>query len=366
MNPTLTIGRVAGIRIGINWSWLLAFALIGWTLGANAFPAQSPGRSNTVYAVMAVVATLVFFCSILLHELGHALRARKEGVEIEGITLWLFGGVARFKTDFPSAGAELRIALAGPFVTLALAAAFIGSGLALGSRTAIGGVAAWLGYINALLLVFNLMPAFPLDGGRVLRALLWRRSGDLAAATVRAAAIGRGLAYGLIGLGVFAALTVDYVSGLWLVFLGWFISAAATAEVQHSILAAALGGIRVRDVMVSQPVTVDAGWTLAEFVEEVGSRYHYTTYPVVDGWRVAGLLPLAAVLRTPHADWPVLRIRDCMLPLADTPSVGEDDRLIDALAVLNPVRLGRALVRRGNLVVGLLSITDVGPLVRTR
>ncbi len=366
MNPTLTIGRIAGIRIGINWSWLFAFALIGWSLGANAFPAQSPGFSNAAYAAMAVVATLLFFCSILLHELGHALRARRDGVEIEGITLWLFGGVARFKTEFPSAGAELRIALAGPLVTLALAAAFVGGGLAIGPRTAVGGVAAWLGYINALLLVFNLVPAFPLDGGRVLRALLWRRSGDLAAATARAAGIGRSLAYGLIGIGVFVALTVNLVSGLWLVFLGWFLSTAATAEAQHSILASTLGGVRVRDVMVSQPVTVDGGWTLAEFVDEIASRYHYTTYPVIDEGRVVGLLPLAAVVRRPHAEWPALRIRDCMLPIADVPSVGEDERLIDALAVLNPARLGRALVRRGNLVVGLLSITDVGPLTRTR
>jgi Zn-dependent protease len=315
---------------------------------------------------MAVVATFLFFCSILLHELGHALRARKEGVEIEDIILWIFGGVARFKTDFPSAGAELRIALAGPLVTLALSAAFIGSGLALGSRTAIGGVAAWLGYINALLLVFNLMPAFPLDGGRVLRALLWRRNGDLAAATSRAAVIGRSLAYVLLWLGVFVALTVNFVSGLWLMFLGWFLSAATAAEAQHAILASALGGVRVRDVMVSQPVTVDADWTLAQFVDDVGSRYHYTTYPVIDDGRVVGLLPLAAVLRAPRPNWSTLRLRDCMLPLAAAPSVGEDDRLIDALAVLNPARLGRALVRRGSLVVGLLSITDIEPLARAR
>ena len=365
MNPTITLGRIAGIRIGLNWSWLFAFALIGWTLAADAFPAQSPGHSGAAYAAMAVVATLIFFCSILLHELGHALRARREGVEIDGITLWLFGGVARFKTDFPSAGAELRIALAGPLVTLALAAGFLGGGLALGPRTAIGGVAAWLGYINALLLVFNLVPAFPLDGGRVLRALLWRRSGDLTAATARAAAIGRVLAYGLIGLGILVA-TVNLVSGLWFVFLGWFLAAAAGAEAQHSILTSALGDTRVRDVMVSQPVTVDADWTLAEFVDELGSRYHYTTYPVIDDGRVVGLLPLSAVLRTPHPDWSAVRVRDRMLPIADAPSVGEDDRLIDALAVLNPARLGRALVRRGNLVVGLLSITDVGPLVKVR
>jgi len=366
MNPTFTLGRIAGIRIGLNWSWLFAFALIGWMLAASAFPAQSPGHSKAAYAAMAVAATIVFFGSILLHELGHALRARKEGVEIEGITLWLFGGVARFKTDFPSAGAELRIALAGPFVTLVLAAAFTGGALAVGPRTAIGGVAAWLGYINAILLVFNLMPAFPLDGGRVLRALLWRRSGNLATATARASGIGQMLAYGLIAIGVIAALTVNIVSGVWLVFLGWFLSAAAGAETQHSILASRLGGLRVRDVMVSQPVTVDADWTLAEFVDAYATRYHYATYPVVDGGYVVGLLPLAAVLRAPHAAWPTVRVRECMLPLSEAPSVGEDDRLIDALTVLDPARLGRALVRRGNLVVGLLSITDVGPILKAR
>src|SRR5215204_2875785 len=173
MNPTFQLGRIAGIRISANWSWLIVFALITWSLAVAVFPSQNPGFSDGEYVVMAVAAALLFFASLLLHELGHALQARREGVEIEGITLWLFGGVAKFRGMFPSAGAEFRIAIAGPLVSLALGTIFVLLAWKASLPEVADGVAAWLGYINLTLLVFNLLPALPLDGGRVLRSALW-------------------------------------------------------------------------------------------------------------------------------------------------------------------------------------------------
>lgn len=170
MRDSLTLGRIAGIRFGVNWSWAIVFALIVWTLATGIFPSTNPGHGQGTYIAMAIVAALLFFTSLLMHEFGHALEAKREGVEIEGITLWLFGGVAKFKGMFPSAGAEFRIAIAGPLVSLALGLLFALGAWAVSTREAVDSVAAWLGYINLTLLVFNMLPALPLDGGRVLRS----------------------------------------------------------------------------------------------------------------------------------------------------------------------------------------------------
>ena len=195
MRDSLTLGRIAGIRFGVNWSWLIVFALIVWTLATGIFPEQNPGHTDGTYVAIAIVAAILFFTSLLMHEFGHALAAKREGVEIEGITLWLFGGVAKFKGMFPSAGAEFRIAIAGPLVSLALGALFVLVAWKAALPEVADAVAAWLGYINLTLLVFNLLPALPLDGGRVLRSALWAtratwrgrrtslRSSDAASAT---------------------------------------------------------------------------------------------------------------------------------------------------------------------------------------
>ncbi len=207
MNSTITIGRIAGVKIGLNWSWVIVFALIAWSLEAAVFPDQNPGLSKAAYLGMGLVAAFLFFAALLLHELGHAVQARREGVEIEGITLWLFGGVAMFKGEFPNAGAEFRIAIAGPFVTLVIGSALIATAAMTHLPDAIDGVVVWLGYINFLLLAFNLVPALPLDGGRVLRAALWGAKGDFNWATRTAANVSRAFAFLLIAGGLLLFLS---------------------------------------------------------------------------------------------------------------------------------------------------------------
>ena len=199
MHPNFTLGRIAGIRISFNWSWLIVFALIVWSLESYVFPAQDPGLSTTTYVIMAVIAAIVFFVSILLHEIGHSIVARRNGMEIEGITLWLFGGVSQFKEMFKSPGSEFRIGIAGPVVSFVLGVLFVGLAFLPIGSTPVTGTLFWLGYINLFLLVFNLLPALPLDGGRVLRAALWRAKGDFAWATRIAAGFGRGFGYLIIG-----------------------------------------------------------------------------------------------------------------------------------------------------------------------
>jgi Zn-dependent protease/CBS domain-containing protein len=359
VNEGFQIGRIAGIRISIHWSWLVVFVLITWTLADSIFPESNPGLSDTAYVAMAVAAALLFFACLLLHELGHALQAKREGVEIEGITLWLFGGVAQFKGLFPSAGAEFRIAIAGPLVSLVLGLFFVLVAWALGLPREVDGVAAWLGFINLFLLAFNMIPALPLDGGRVLRSLLWLRRGDLTDATRTASSIGRGFAYVLILLGLAELVLLGSFGGVWLAFIGWFLLQAASAEARYLAARQALGGLRVADLMVTDPATVRQDMPLGDFVDDVVWSRRFTTYPVVENGKAVGLLPFRCVAETPRREWDERSVRDCMVPLEETPVFRPDEPLIGALERLSASEVSRGLVLEDGRLVGLLSITDL-------
>jgi Zn-dependent protease/CBS domain-containing protein len=365
VNGNITLGRLGGVEVRINWSWLVIFALIVWSLADGVFPSQNPGLSRGTHVAMAIVAALLFFASLLLHELGHAWQARREGMEIDGITLWLFGGVAQFKTRFTSAGAEFRIAIAGPLVSLVLGVAFVLIALA-GLPSAVDGVAAWLGYINLALLVFNLIPALPLDGGRVLRAALWQFRGDLGWATRIAANIGRGFAYLFIALGIAMFIFEGSFSGAWLAFIGWFLLQAAGAEARYIATEAALDGLRVRDLMVRNPVTVDGDLTVGRFMDEVARSRRFTTYPVVDGERPIGLLAFSSVAGVPRSEWDSRRVRDAMIPLDRVPLLTEDETAVEALTALSPPTSNRGLVVENGHLAGLLSITDLTRALEVR
>src|SRR3990172_6650138 len=243
MESSFIFVRVRGIPIGANWSWLFVFALLTWSLGSALFPRTYPGLSGSAYWAMGLVTAILFFGSVLLHELGHAFRALKEGMRIEGITLWLFGGVAKFVGMFPSPGAEFRIAIAGPIVSVALAGGFgvlAFAGRELGWPASTRGVVDYLARINAILVGFNMVPALPLDGGRVLRAWLWHRQRSFSADTVSAARAGRAFGGLLIGLGLLGFFTGAGTGGLWFVFLGWFLLQAAQAEASFALVRQAL------------------------------------------------------------------------------------------------------------------------------
>ena len=359
MNPTFEVGRIAGIRIGINWSWLVVFALIAWSLATAVFPDQNPGLADGTYIVMAVVAAVVFFVSLTAHELGHALQARRDGMEIDGITLWLFGGVARFKGMFPSAGAEFRIAVAGPAVSLVLGVAFLLASRLPGLPEALDGVLFWLGTINLILLAFNLLPALPLDGGRVLRSVIWWLRGDFASATRISASIGRGFGFAFIAGGIGMAIFADAVGGLWLAFIGWFLLSAASSEARFLAVRDALGGLRVRDLMVRDPATVSAELSLGRFMDDVVWAERYTTYPVVEDGQAVGLLPFRRVAEVPRREWDDRPVRECMVPRDEVTMLEEDEPLVDALAELSE-GIGRGLVvDAGGRLIGFLSITDL-------
>src|SRR6266550_4379436 len=358
MDGNVRIGRFGGVEVRLNWSLLAVFALIVWSLTDGVFPSQNPGLSHGTYLAMAFVAALLFFASILLHELGHSWVARREGIEVDSITLWLFGGVSQFKGRFTSAGAEFRVALSGPLVSIALGVLFVLIALAH-PTSAVDGVAAWLGYINLILAAFNLLPASPLDGGRVLHAALWRAKGDDAWATRVASEIGQGFGYLFITLGLVMFVFEGSFSGAWLAFIGWFLLQGARAEARYVATEQALGGLRVRDLMVRHPVTVDVDSTIGRFMDDVAGSHRFTTYPVLEGDRPVGLLAFASVAAVPRSDWDSRGVRETMFPLDDIPLLTEDEMAVDALQELSAPTGNRGLVVDDGHLAGLLSITDI-------
>jgi len=358
MNGNLTIGRFGGVELRLNWSLLAVVALIVWSLSDGVFPSQNPGLSHNTYLGMAVVASLLFLASIALHELGHSWVARREGIEVDSITLWLFGGVSQLNGRFKSPGVEFRVAVSGPLVSIGLGVLFVLVALA-GAPSEVDGVAAWLGYINLLLAAFNLLPAAPLDGGRVLHAILWRAKGDFAWATRVASEVGQGFAYLFIALGLAMFIFEGSFSGAWLAFIGWFLLQGARAEARYVATEQALGGLRVRDLMVRHPVTVDADSTIGSFMDDVAGSHRFTTYPVLEGDRPVGLLAFASVAAVPRSDWDSRRVRDTMFPLDDIPLLTEDELAVDALQELSAPTGNRGLVVDDGHLAGLLSITDI-------
>jgi Zn-dependent protease/CBS domain-containing protein len=358
MDGNFSIGRIGGIEVRLSWSLLVVFALIVWSLTDGVFPSQNPGLSHGTYLAMGFVAAVLFLVSILLHELGHSLVARREGIEVDSITLWLFGGVSQFKGRYASPGAEFRVAFTGPLVSIVLGVLFVLIALAH-PPSSVDGVAAWLGYINLILAVFNLLPASPLDGGRVLHAALWRAKGDFAWATRVASEIGQGFGYLFIAFGLAMFIFQGSFSGAWLAFIGWFLLQGAKAEARYAATEQALGDSRVRDLMVRDPVTVDADSTISRFMDEVALPHRFTTYPVLEGGRPVGLLAFASVAAVPRSEWDARRVREAMIPLDQVPLLTEDERAVDALAELSAPRVNRGLVVDDGHLAGLLSITDL-------
>ncbi len=360
MNETIRLGRIAGVKVGLNWSLVVIFLLIAAGLAAGRFPAAYPGRPSAAYATAAVAAAVLFFASILAHEVGHAVVARRNGIEVEGITLWLFGGVARLAGEARDPGAELRIAGVGPLISIAIAAAAGGVAIVLdlaGAPGLVVGVAAWLGVINLILAVFNLVPAAPLDGGRILRALLWRRHGDPARAWVTAARGGRFFGFLLIAVGLIEFAGGAGIGGLWLVLIGWFLVNVARAEESTAQLKGRLGDLRVREIMTPDPVLASPDLTVAQLVDDYLFRHRFSAFPIGrDRDSVEGLVTLGHIKGVPADQRYRVTVGSLAAPAAEV-VVGPDDPISSLLLRLDGDR--RALVVENGRLVGIVSPTDI-------
>lgn len=353
MKSTYSLGRLAGVRIGVNWSVLVLLALVIWTLATGVFPETHPELSANVHFTMATVAALGFFTSILLHEMGHAIQARRDGMTIDGITLWLFGGVARFSGGFPSARAELRIAAAGPAISALLSGVFIGLWYLPGVPDWLTGVCGWLTIINLALLGFNLIPALPLDGGRMLRAVIWHRRGDFHAATRVCAKVAQVIAIALMGAGIGLLVVANAFGGIWLAVIAWFVLQAARAELAMADQAKVLP--RVGACMDPQPVTVWPDHPLDDIVRHYGWPPPNTSLPVMDEAGPVGLLHLNRLAGLPQQEWTHQLAADRMVPRDQLTTLAPGDDVITALAALATTPEGRVLVlAEGGELVGVL------------
>jgi Zn-dependent protease/CBS domain-containing protein len=368
MKDTFTLGRIFGIKVGVNWSVLVILALIAGGLAGTALPHEDPGHEHSVYWAYGVATAVVFLACLLAHEISHALVARRAGLEVEGITLWLLGGVAKIKGDAPGPAAELRIAGVGPLVSLLLGLFFAGSAgvarMADAPRLLVDS-AAWLGGINVLLAVFNTIPAAPLDGGRLLRAFLWWRTGDRRRATIAATASGRFFGWMLVFFGVFQTLGTGNIGGLWLALIGWFLVGASTAEGQQAQVRSALAGVSVRQIMTPDPVTAPASITVERFVDGDLFRLRHSAFPLTAGDPTPiGVITLSRIRRVPPAERATTRLRDVMFPLDQVATAGPDEPVADVLARLNGGSENRVLVLDGGRLVGIVSPSDISRAIQ--
>ena len=354
---------MAGIEVGLHWSLAIVFVLIVWTLAGQVLPEVVPGQPQSAYWLVSVVAVFLFYASLLSHEMGHALVARRLGVKVDGITLWIFGGVARLRGDASTPGTEAKIAIAGPLVSLALAILFGAATLALDATAGpalVEGGCVWLAASNAMLLIFNLIPAFPLDGGRLLRAWLWRRSGDRYRATASAAWLGRICAFLMIGLGLLELFVQGSFSGLWLVFLGWFLMTAARAEEEQVMMRGALAGLRVRDAMTPD-ASVAPGWiTVDEFMRSYLPGQRATAFPLktFDG-ALDGLVTLGQLAQVSPDERLSRRVRDVGIGMDEVAKASPGEPVTSVLDRFSPSDEGQMLVIDGGQLVGTLSPADI-------
>ena len=373
MGQSFSLGRIAGIRIGVNWSVLLIVALLAYGLAAGEFPAAAPRHPEAEYIVAGVLTAIAYIGSLLAHELAHSLVARRNGLEVEDITLWLLGGVSRLQGEVRSPGAEVRVAGVGPLVSLILGGAFwLVAWLlhAAGVRGVLVAALAWLGGINIILAVFNVIPAAPLDGGRLLRAVLWRITGDKLKAAVWSARSGQVFGWILVVLAAYLVLARRDYNWIWFALIGWFLISAATSEGQQAMLQSQLRTVPVRQIMTPDPVTVPATSTVAQFLDEYLPRHRHSAFPVVADGQTVGLVTVHRASQVPAAERGRTTLGDVACPLSEVARAAPDEPAADLLPRLHACSDNRALVFADGHLAGIVSPADLShaleQLSRTR
>ncbi|MGD8278845.1 MAG: site-2 protease family protein [Gemmatimonadota bacterium] len=356
------LGRILGFDISLDVSWFVILALVVWSFATGVFPQESPGLTGQAYLAMSLVAALLFFTSLIGHELSHSLVARAKGIQVEGITLFLFGGVARIRSEATKPGDEFLIAGVGPLASVVIGAVFLAIARFGGSIGLIEPwriVAEYLAFLNFALAIFNLLPGFPLDGGRLLRAVAWKLTGSLSRATRVATTGGRVLGYGLIGLGIVEAVQGYFLQGLWLAFIGWYLRGAAVASYRQHQVRDILDDVTAAQTMTPAPETVSPELTLRQLLDDVFMRRRFVAFPVREGPLVVGLITLQQLRDAPRDRWDSIRVRDVMVPLTAACVVTPDEGMLTVMDRLRTSPVRRVLVMRDGVLEGIISGRDV-------
>ncbi len=359
MRSSFRLGRIAGIEIGIHYSWLLAFVIITWSLAQGYFPQVYPGWNLIIYWVTGILAALLLFVSVLLHEITHSLVAQARGMPVHSITLFIFGGVSNLTEEAKRPGIEFTMAIAGPLASLVLAVIFWGlAHLISNQESPLAAILNYLALINTILCVFNLIPGFPLDGGRVLRSILWNTTGNLSKATNIATTAGRFFGWALIAFGLFQLFTGNFLGGIWIAFIGWFLSNAANASRRGTTVREHLGGARVKDVFYPRVETVSPDTPVEEVVWDIFRQRRRRAVPVCQDGRPVGIVTITDVKELPQEKWGQTPVAEIMTrePLH---SVTPEDDLNTAMKLIAQHDLNQILVLDQGQCVGLLSRADI-------
>jgi Zn-dependent protease len=367
----LSIGKVFGISIKLHYSWFIIFALVTWAMAASYFPAAYPAWSLSMKIGAGLVTSLLFFGSVLAHELMHSLVAQREGIHIQSITLFILGGVSQMAGEPGAPKDEFRMAIAGPLSSLVLGGIFWGVFFALRSMTSgtaqfVSAVAYWLGYINIALGVFNLIPGFPLDGGRVLRSLMWWRSRNLQKATKIASNIGRGVGFAFIFGGIWLVFTGSWFDGIWIALIGWFLESAAVGSYRQLLLQDMLKGHVASEVMSRDCTVISPDITVEQLVNENILTTGRRCFPVVTEDRVLGLVTIHNIKAIPRELWNTRMVKEAMTPLESLKSVRPDEDLSSVLQILIENDINQVPVIQDRNVIGLIGRDNILSFVNVR
>jgi Zn-dependent protease/CBS domain-containing protein len=358
----LKLFKLLGFEVNIDLSWIIIAILIAWSLSTGVFPFQFKNLPIQTYWIMGVIGAAGLFLSIIAHEFCHSLVARKSGMPMKGITLFIFGGVAEMGDEPPNAKAEFLIAIVGPLSSAAIAVIFYSLfrlGSAGGWHPAVNGVVGYLAMINGLLAVFNMVPAFPLDGGRILRSVLWGWKGNLRWATRISSGIGGGFGIFLIVLGVIRVLSGNFVGGMWFFLIGLFIRSAARMSYQQLIIRKALEGEPLKRFMNANPVTVPPSITVDELVEDYIYRHHFKFFPVVNFDRLNGCVATKEVKEIPRDEWRQKKIGDVAVQCSAENTIEPEADAIEALSAMRRNNSSRLMVIENDKLIGIIALKDM-------
>jgi len=359
---SIKLFKLFGFEIKIDLSWIFIAVLIAWSLAIGYFPFHYKNLSTQTYWLMGIVGALGLFASIIFHEVSHSLVARKFGIPMKGITLFIFGGVSEMGEEPPNAKAEFSMAIMGPLSSIFLGLVFYGlylQGLRSDWLPPVNGIFHYLGWLNALLAGFNLLPAFPLDGGRVLRAILWSLKKNFRWATRMASGVGSAFGFLMILLGLFNVITGNFISGIWWFLIGMFLQSSAKMSYQQLVVRKALEGEVVRRFMVADPATVEPSITVQHLVEDYIYKYHFKMFPVVEADKLVGCVSTRQVQGTPRDEWGRKTVRELLTQCSTENTIKPQADAMEALSKMNRTGLSRLIVVEGDHAVGMITLKDM-------
>ncbi|MBI2212258.1 MAG: site-2 protease family protein [Acidobacteria bacterium] len=362
LGRTITLFRLFGFAVRADATWIFIVVLVTWSLSVRVFPSIHPGLEPNSYLLMGLAGTIALFISIVLHEFAHAMVARRFGIPIKGITLFIFGGVAEMHEEPKSPRTELLMAAAGPAASLVISGAFLGlayAGVWLGWSAQIVSVLYYLCGVNAMLVAFNLVPAFPMDGGRILRAVLWSWRGDQRSATKYASEAGSIFGMMLIAIGVIKLVGGDFISGLWLVLIGMFIRSVAQSTWQQQLLRQFLEGVPISRFMTTEPVSLQRALSVREAVDDYIYRHHHKMFPVLDGERLIGCVTTRAIHDLPREEWDEQTIGSIAETCSGENTVSPDADAMRVLGRMSSTGVSRLLVVDEGRLLGILTLKDL-------